>query len=190
MKPTNGKKKAKLEGTAILKQGVLVGELDSGQTRGLLWITGKAKRGVSTVNTKWGQVVLFISHSSSKLKPVKLEGGSFRMELKVKEDCFLNTNETPVEMSSPEHIDMLKKLETEAILEDINNVYETAGSLSADIFGFGEAIRGDYPKEWDKIKDKWDEVFKTIELDVQTEVEIHSTGGLNKPIVPGGAEQK
>jgi spore germination protein KC len=47
-----GKKKAKLDGTAVFKQGKMIGELDTLQTRGLLWVTDKAQSGALTVDTQ------------------------------------------------------------------------------------------------------------------------------------------
>lgn len=39
------------------------------------------------------------------------------------------------------------------------------------------------------MKSNWDEAFPGIVLNVSGEVSLRSTGGLTKPIVPGGAAQ-
>ncbi|GEM_PF-167917 len=183
----DGKKKARLEGTAVFKRGKMVGELDKTQTHGLMFVTGHAKSGVITVDTKWGQVVLEIVHSKSSLKPVKTEDGTIRMELKINEDGFIQSNETTENMSRLESVEMLKELEREKIRSDIESVLYQARALSADVFGFGEAIRREYPDDWEKMKENWDEAFCGIELDIETEVELRSTSGMIRPAVPGGA---
>ena len=185
---SEGKKYARLEDTAVFKKGKMIGELDIKQTRGLLWVTGKAKSGAMTVETKWGQVILEIYHSKSSLKPVKDADGTIRMELKVNEDGAIESNETTEDMSKLQNVEMLKELMKEHIRSDIDSVLTQARALSADVFGFGEAIRREYPEEWEKMKKNWDTVFPTIGLDIQVEVELRSTGGLVAPIVPGGGQ--
>jgi len=185
---SGGKKRGKLEGTAVFKDGKMVGELDGMQTRGLMFATGKAKSSVITVDTKWGQVVLEMVHSRTSLEPVKAEDGSIRIELKINENGAIESNETTEDMSRLENLELLKKLGQEAIRSDVESALSQARSLSADVFGFGEAIRREYPEEWEKMKENWDEVFREIGLDVQVEVELRSTGGLTRPVTPGGAE--
>jgi len=182
------KKKVKLDGTAVFKQGKMIGELDKAQTRGLMWVTGKARSGAMTVDTQWGQVILEILHSKSSLKAVKAQHGTIRMELRVDEDVVVQSNETTEDMTRPENIAILKEHVKKEINADIEKALRQARSLSADIFGFGEAIRREYPEEWEKMKENWDMVFSEIGLDVQVEVELRSTGGLSKPVVPGGAQ--
>ncbi len=184
----DGKKHAKLDGTAIFKDGKMIGELDKTQTRGLLWVTGKVSSGAMPLETEWGQVTLQISRSSGSLKPVKAEDGTVRVRLKLQVDTFLENNETTQTMGDHDHVEMLKDKMKEAIRSEINGALATARALSADIFGFGNAIRRDYPKEWNKMKDNWDETFPKIELDIDLDIELRSTGGLTKPVVPGGAK--
>lgn len=185
---SDGKKKVKLDGTAVFKQGKMIGELDMAQTRGLLWVTGKAQGGALTVDTPWGQVILELFHSNSRLKPVKTENGMIRMALTINEDGVIQSNETTQDVSRLENVEMLKELMKEAIRSDVENALEQARMLSADVFGFGEAIRREYPDDWETMKEDWDMIFPQIELDIQMNVELRSTGGLARPVIPGGAQ--
>lgn len=187
LQEANGKKKAVTVNTAVFKEGKMIGELDLKETSGLLWVTGKTKSGVITVDTQWGQVVLEIVHSKSRLKAVKEKDGELRMQLTVKEDGFIESNETYEDMATPDNVKLLKDLEKEAIRADIESALKKAHELKADVFGFGDAIRRNYPKEWEEMKKDWDNIFPQIPLDIEIEVELRSTGGLFKPIVPGGA---
>lgn len=188
LREVEGKKHARLEGTAVFKQGKMVGELDKAQTRGLLWITDKASSSAITVDTQWGQVVLEVNRSHSSLKPVKAEDGSIRMQLTVNTEEVLQSNETTQTMSSLKDIELLKEKTKEHIRSDINSALAAAREYSADIFGFGDLIRRDHPKEWEKLKENWEKAFPEIELDIQLNVELTSTDGLSKPVVPGGTK--
>lgn len=185
---SGGKKYARLEGTAVFKQGKMIGELDRAQTRGLLWVTNQAKSGAMTVDTQWGQVVLEYVHSKSSLKPVKGEDDAIRMELTITEEAVIESNETTEDISTLENLEILKEHMKDGILTDIGNALGQARALCADIFGFGEAIRRTYPDDWEKMKVDWDALFPEIQLDVEIIVKLRSTGGLSKPVVPGGAQ--
>lgn len=182
------KEKVKLYGTAVFKKGKMIGELDKSQTRGLLWVTDRTRGGALTVDTEWGQVALEYLHSNSSLKPVRTKDGAIRMELTVNEEGAIQSNETTEDLSRLENVEKLKELMKEAIRSDIENALSQARSLSADVFGFGEIIRREYPKEWEKMKNNWDTMFPQIELDIRVNVKLSSTGGLVRPVIPGGAQ--
>jgi spore germination protein KC len=185
----NGKKRINVEGTAVFKQGKMIGELSKDQTRGMMWVTNKAQGGVTTVDTQWGQVVLEITQVHSGLKPVKTQEGGIRMSLDISVDGFIESNETTEDMSKPENVQMLKGKMMDFIHADVQNALNQARSLRADVFGFGDEIRRSYPALWESMKENWDEVFPTITLDVTVRAELRSTGGLTKPLVPGGGSK-
>ena len=141
-----------------------------------------------TVDTQWGQVTLEMIRSDSKLKPVKNKDGSIRMQLTINVSGVIQSNETTEDMSRLENVEMLKEKMKEGLLSDIEGALAQARELSADVFGFGETIRRDCPDEWDQMKNNWQEAFPQIELEIQMEVELRSTGGLAKPVIPGGAK--
>lgn len=110
------------------------------------------------------------------------------MELTVNEEGAIQSNETTEDLSRLENVEKLKELMKEAIRSDIENALGQARSLSADVFGFGEIIRREYPKEWEAMKNDWDTMFPKIELDIRVNVKLNSTGGLVRPVIPGGAQ--
>lgn len=180
------KKHVRLDGTAVFKNGRMIGELDKDQTRGLLFMINQAKSGAVNVQTPWGWVVLQLIDCQSQLKAVAKDGGQIGMKLVVHADVILQSNETYEDMGTPEKLQMLRDLMKEAINKDVANTLEAARGLSADIFGFGGAIAREHPAQWEEMKDHWDEKFPQMALDTQINVEIRSTAGLNQPVVPGG----
>lgn len=178
----------RLQGTAIFKNGKMVGELSKDQTKGFMVVTNRAKSGVVTIETESGQVILEIFDLISHFKPVKKADGSFTMELNVEIESVLQSNETSEQMSTAKNQEMLKEKLNELITQEIESARNKAAQLSADIFGFGEAIERVYPKDWEKIKEDWDRIFKDIDLNINIKSYIRSTSGLSKKIAPGGAE--
>lgn len=182
------KMKIRLAGTAVFKNGKMIGELDAAQTRGLMLTLDKAQSVTRTLSTEWGQVVLRTKHEKSSLKVEKAKDGSLRMRLKVNSTGCISSNETEVDVSKQEISKQLEEMEAAAVRADIESALRKAHALSADIFGFGEAIRGHHPKDWKKLEDDWDAAFKQIPLDIEVDVRLDCTGGLNAPVVPGGSK--
>ncbi len=183
---SDDKMRIRLSGTAVFKKGKMIGELDAAQTRGLLLTLDKAQRTTRTMSTEWGQVVLQTMHEKSDLTVEKAEDGSFRIKLKINGDGFISCNETQVDVSTLEKSSLLEEMEAEAVRADIQNALKQARALSADIFGFGEVIRAYYPKEWEKLEDKWDLAFKQLPIDIEVDISLDYTGGMNAPVIPGG----
>ena len=53
---------------------------------------------------------------------------------------------------------------------------------NADILGLGRSIHQQMPKEWDKIKDRWYDIYPHMEVVVDPHIIIENVGITNKPI--------
>jgi spore germination protein KC len=78
-----------------------------------------------------------------------------------------------------------KMLETElekAIKYKINKAINQAQKkMHADIFGFADAFHRSYPKQWSKVKDRWDQVYPRIEVVIEVKAHIRRPGMSNVP---------
>ncbi len=185
--PNSGQAKARMSGTAVFKDGKLVGELNHEQTRGLLWVKGKVKSGVLHVEAPGGKASLEISHSRSKVTPILGPDGKFSIKIQILENGMIGSQESPEDLSTLENVKMLEAAAQEAIRAEISSAIEQAKLLRGDVFGFGDAISRKYPDEWEKIKGEWDSVFRELETEVEVKTRLRSTGAITKAITPGGA---
>jgi spore germination protein KC len=55
-------------------------------------------------------------------------------------------------------------------------------TFSSDIFGFGDLLYKEHPKEWNKVKENWNENFKDAHINVNVSSQINQTGILSKSI--------
>ncbi|WP_099204313.1 Ger(x)C family spore germination protein [Scatolibacter rhodanostii] len=182
----DGNKLLRLDGTAVFQDGKMIGELDQKETKGLLFVLNQSSAGVNTLETPAGQVVLETLSTKTKLVPVLAEDGNIRMKVQIKENVILQSNETREDMTTLENIKMLEELLAETTRASIDAAVKKAHLLSADIFKFGEAIYIKYPKIWKEMKDQWDVKFSEVGVDVEIDTHVHASGGLTKPILPGG----
>ena len=67
--------------------------------------------------------------------------------------------------------------------------FDKSREFNADIFGFGEMLHKKYSNEWKTLKDNWDEIYPTIELNIDVESKIIKTDLLKKPAAPKEGEK-
>ncbi len=177
-------KKLKMSGTAVFKDYKLAGELDPFETRGYLWVVDKVKSGVLNVSSKNGETALEIIRSKSKMTPVLKDDGSFSIKLSVKTDVNLGSQEGWDDFLLSEDRTFVENRAAKAIESDIMACLDKAGELGTDIFGFGEAIRRKYPRQWNSVKDDWENIFPDIEVELETNVKLRGTGEFIRSVFP------
>jgi len=172
-------------GTAVFKHDKLVGELNKRETRGLLWVINKVKGGMIDVAVPSGDgtVSLEIMRAKSKMTPV-IQDDTILIKLDIKAEGIINSQSGSEDITSPVHVASLEKELSAEIRKEIIAALKTAKDLNSDIFGFGESIYWKYPSEWKKLKMKWDEVFPDIEVALNIDTTLRSTGNISAPAVP------
>ncbi|UZM97476.1 Ger(x)C family spore germination C-terminal domain-containing protein [Lysinibacillus sp. MHQ-1] len=66
------------------------------------------------------------------------------------------------------------KMQIEETLETIQQYYHT------DIFGFGDVLHREDPKEWGVIKENWSNMFTELPVTVEVHVITQSVGAIDK----------
>lgn len=178
------KKTLSVEGTAVFKDDQCIGELNKEETRGLLWVLNEIKSGIIDVPSPLGEgkVSLEILRAKSKITPVFKEDEVI-IQIDIKEEGTLGS-QPDSEMLTPEHIAALEQLKAEAIQKEVILVLNRARKLNSDIFGFGDKVFQKYPKEWENLEGKWEEIFPDLKVELTTEVTLRRTGRISNLPVP------
>lgn len=180
-------KELMVSGTAVFRQYKLAGWLDEKESRGLLWVTGKVKSGiivVSSPETESRLIALEIIRSKSEIKP-KITDGILTINVNIKEEGNLGEIQPDtVDITKPDVFKELEERKKAAIEDEISAAVVKAQELNADIFGFGEAVRRKYPKEWRQLNDTWGEIFPTLEVNIAVDAKLRRTGKITKPTQP------
>lgn len=174
-----------IQGTAVFKKDKMVGHIDDKVTRGLLWIRDEIGTATVTVTPKAaeGFVSLFQLRANTEQIP-KIENGKWKMTVKVFTEDDIVQNSTKLNLMNPKFVKMLEKELEEAIEKRIRMALtQVQKGIQADIFGFAETFHRKYPKEWEREKECWDEVFPMIEVKVKVKAYIRRQG---KATIPSG----
>ncbi len=178
-----GKKRLKLTETAVFRKDRLMGWLDSDETRGLMWILGEVRSGIIVVPAPGpaeGKVSLEIIRASSKLKP-EIKDGYLTMTIEIEEEGNLGEQMAFGDFTKPELWTSLEKRKAEVIEREIRAVLKKAQEeWAVDIFGFGEAFRRKYPREWREMKDNWRDLLPTVAVEVKITAKLRRVGLITK----------
>jgi spore germination protein KC len=168
-----------LRGAGILKKDKLIGFIDDDLTRGVMWIRNEIDKATVTVipeQTESGFVSARLIRSQTKLIP-RINGDEWTITVKSEAEGDMIQNTTFVDYSKPELAKRLEKDFSKQIDAKIAAaVAKVQKKMNADIFGFAQAFHRKYPKEWNLVKDKWDEKFPQVKVTFETDVRIERHG--------------
>ncbi|MCG9968638.1 Ger(x)C family spore germination protein [Pelotomaculum terephthalicicum JT] len=180
-------KELKVSETAVFRHYKLTGWLDEKESRGLLWVTGKVKSGIIVVSSPEKEdklAAIEIIRAKSKIKP-EITDGNLIINIDVWEEGNLGEEQPDtMDVSKPIVLKELEEQKKTVIEDEISAAVIKAQELNADIFGFGEAVRRKYPREWKQLEDQWDEIFPTLEVNIAVDAKIRRTGKITKSAEP------
>ncbi|MGE5417564.1 MAG: Ger(x)C family spore germination protein [Acidobacteriota bacterium] len=172
---------AAYDGAAAFKEDRLVGWLNTRQTRGLNWISNRARGGIVTVKRphhpeEKDSVNLEVIRSHSRIIPL-FENNHPKIEIKITAEGNLDESQKYLD---PLNDSTWKALEA-ALSAHIKNEAEAAvtqaQSLNTDIMGFGRAFYCDKPAAWyGDLKQNWYDIFPTLEVQITVEAKLRRTG--------------
>jgi len=177
-------KRPVLAGTAVFRGYRLTGRLDQVETRGMLWVKGEVQSGIIVVpSPKDGDkpIALEIIRAGSEIEPV-ISDGRITVTVKVTEEGNIGeVKPDHVEITKPGVIESIEARQREAIEREVLAAVARAQELNADVFGFGEAVRRKYPREWPQLEKRWDELFPVLDVQVEVDAKIRRTGMITDP---------
>ena len=185
----DGKRTANLSGIAVLKKDKLIGFLNEQDTKFFLFVKNKIQGGLLIVSPDEGhpkdKITLEIFKSKTKVQPV-YSNGKLLMKIDINTEVAVAQEDIPINYMIEKNKNRLKK-ETEKYLnKNIENIIKKVQEdFDTDIFGFGSIVMKEMPSLWKNIEDEWNEIFKTLEVDINTEIDIRGSGLLSKPIQVG-----
>ncbi len=176
-----------LEGSALFKGEQMVGWLDGQETRFFALLRNEVDRGLMVIPTfvqgQRGDLTYQIEHNQVKIRPT-VEGDqlgmvidlNLRLDLSESGTLRLNFDDPKVIKSLEERVNIAVSGQTQSLLQKIQREYNT------DVLGFGLLLKRKHPNVWRAFAHNWDEVFKQLEVTVNVNAKIVSTGIISEAI--------
>jgi len=183
------KRTANLSGMAVLKKDKLIGFLSEQDTKFFLFVKNKIQGGLLIVYPDEEHpndgVTLEIFKSKTKVQPV-YSNGKLLMKININTEVGIAEEDIPINYMIETNKSKLKKETEEYLNKNIENIIKKVQEdFDTDIFGFGRIVMEEMPSLWKNIDDEWDEIFRTLEVDINTEIDIRGSGLISKPIQVG-----
>ncbi|WP_273323174.1 Ger(x)C family spore germination protein [Vallitalea guaymasensis] len=182
---TNGSRNGNIElkDTGIFKENKLVGWFNETETRGLLWILDDIQSCITEVNypkEKCNSVFIEVLRSRTKVEPVIKNNTLEKIVLNVSASGKIAQSNEYVDITKTKVISEIGKATEEVITKKMIGTIKKGKSLNVDIFGFGEAIYKKNPKLWKEMEEYWEDIFLSIPVEVNVNMEIKRTGLISK----------
>lgn len=171
-------------GSAVLKEGRLVGLLDIQATRGLLWLKNENKDAIFTsdIAGSKGKVSMWIINHHTTLVP-SIREGKWSVDAYIESKSNLLQSTSGGDVMDPEWIRRAEMGASEEIENSVRSALEKAQkTYRSDIFGFGELFRRHYPSQWRAVQKNWNDVFSGIDVRVHVRTRLKRPGVTNDSI--------
>ena len=177
---TNPNSYLKLETIALFKNDKFKGFASENDSKAINILKNTVKQSIFTINYDDSNVNLSTKNISSKIKIKSAK----EFDIKVTGDATLSEINSDTNLNKEQTIKDIEKELNKTIKKQINKaIKKMQTKYKSDIFGFGNLIYKNHPDAWKKIKDKWNDVyFPKIKVNIQTDVELVSTGSLENTI--------
>lgn len=183
--PVNGNKAEEtipvIVSTAILRKDKMIDTVNLYETRGLMWLMNEVKEHTITVKVDDEEISINPKEAHVKLIP-KIENDRWSMNVKISTIGDINQNGTEYSMTDPILIADLEKEFGEQVQERIEHSFKIIQEdLNVDIVGFARKFHEKYPKEWEKAKKHWEDIYPKIEVQIEVDADIRRSGYFGKP---------
>lgn len=169
-----------LYGAAAFKEDRLVGWLDPEETRGLQWIQGRIKGTPVIVQNpadKRRLLSVEVIRAGSAVTPSIVEG---KPHMQITVELEGNLEDAQGFFDPEKDAKLIKEMETNmagVIEKEIKAVlHRCQQELNTDIFGFGATLNRTHPREWKKLRDRWDSVFPQVEVSLDIKAHVRLSG--------------
>ncbi len=175
------------DGYAIIKDFKLAGYIEADCAAGYNFLTNAVDSVPVSVKDNTGAYVgLEVVKSETKVEARfdgdKLEGVTYRTFV----TSTLPEQQSREKITTREGVAFICSEQSETIKLLMEAVIKTSKDLKTDCIGLGERIRMQYPYKWEKIKDKWKEIYPELNIDVSVDSEIARTYDI---VLPNGYQK-
>ena len=183
-----------LDGFATFKEEKLLGYITHFTARGLNWVKSKVQSGIivlkhETDDKDESHISMEIISADSKIKTT-IKDDIPEATIDIKFSTNLGEMMFQEDIFDQEQIKKLNEQQNEIVKKEAEDVIEYSQKNGIDLLDISDKIYHQHPVEWEKLKEKWKETFKTMKITVNVESNINRTYHVREPIRSDSGEKK
>lgn len=179
-----GKEGFEPTGLAVFKDLKLVGYIDSEKTEGYLWLKEKFNDRIvaTTVPKNAGIIRINVRNEKARITPT-IKNGKPVVDIKIKGEGSIYGNSTKLDLSDPKNALLVQNAVKKRIKNQVENTISTVQKeTGSDIFGFGSTFNQFENDEWKGLKNRWNDIFPDLKVNVSVDFKINTTGMSGPPL--------
>nr|WP_276576429.1 Ger(x)C family spore germination protein [Caldicoprobacter algeriensis] len=171
------------EGTAVFKDGKLVGWLNQYETRGFLFVTDRVKNTIITIPMANGKMSIRVLNSRGKMDVKFKNGRPYRLSIYVDLEGNIAEYTGKKVLDAPTDMHTLQMTLSEEVKKEIAMALRKAQKeYSSDIFGFGKIVHKYHPQYWKQTMDQWNDIFSSLPTEIVIKSRIRRSGLIKSPM--------
>ena len=180
LKSTDPKTDYKLTGLAVFKENKILTTLKDEEAITYNIITNNVNNTILKCECEKDK---YISNKISEISTsTEIDHKTNKLKLKIKGTATISEVLCNYDLTNPKTIKEIEKNINKQITKNTTNIIKKFQNLNTDIFGFKDIYYKNYYKEFNKIKDKYDETFKNMQLNITSNIKIIAKGNVEGDI--------
>ncbi|AVQ46615.1 TPA: Ger(x)C family spore germination protein [Clostridium sporogenes] len=170
-------KDLKISKVAVIKDDKIKGYISTEQANNIQLINKKFKGGTRTIIRDGSPLDYSIENSERKIKIRDKKKLSFDIKLNL--EGQIKGHNIDKQISSKGDINKIEEDLNKAIAQDIKEIIRISQTeYNTDILDLGEFIHKYHPKLWKEIKGNWNELYKTVDINVTADTKVRRIGAI------------
>lgn len=180
LKNTDPKTDYKLTGLAVFKENKILTTLKEKESIIYNIITNNINNTILKYECEKDK---YISNKISEISTsTEIEPKTNKLKLKIKGTATISELHCNYDLTNPKTIKEIEKNINKQITKDTNNIIKKFQNLNTDIFGFKDIYYKNNYKEFQNIKNNYDETFKNMQLEIKSNIKIIAKGNIEGDI--------
>lgn len=185
----DGEPASEVNGSAVFKEQNMIGYLTPEESKYLLFVLNEVEGGILTLSAKEQEqddVSLEISENKTK-QSFEVENRQLKITVDTETRVYLAEVGDEFDALDEEMVTSLESAAGAKLKQGIEDVIRKVQSeYRSDIFGFGNTIHKKNSKLWSSISDYWDDLFPTLDVTVNSKVNIVNSAYIRSTEKEGG----
>ncbi|AZN43084.1 Ger(x)C family spore germination protein [Paenibacillus albus] len=171
-------------GVAMFRKGKLVGWLENDKARGYMFVINRMHSTIMNLSCQDLQDGIALEVIKSKTKTdVSIQNGVVKVKINVMAEGNISEVKCGVPLDDLEVLSKMEKEWGDHTIADMKDAIKNAQSLHTDVFGFGEVLQRQHPKQWRKVEKDWEDKFTNAEVSIVFQGQILRTGMRGKSLL-------
>lgn len=172
----SGKDELFIKGCAVFSGDKMVGEINTEETKGILWLTDKMSSVDIMLKFDDNEMGVDVKRAKTKLSVEEDENGEIYFKAKISADVHLITDADDILKTMGR--DAVRAKLNAAIADQVNTSLDRMRAMGVDVFGLGDKIYKRKPKLWKEYAANWAERFKKTYVEIEVDSSVQESGSV------------